>query len=381
MPDLHIKNDKPELNNWYQIANEAAIDSPALLFYKDRIQYNIKKMIDTVGDVERLMVHIKTNKTPEVVQMLLKEGITKFKCATIAEAEMTAMADGKYIVIAHQLVGPKIDRLIQLRKLYPDVFIASLLDDKANAILHNQRFAAANLTAAVFIDVNNGMDRSGHPVNEALLELYQFVDNQTNLNLYGLHVYDGHLRDADFEERKKKINSDFTSVNDFITKIENAGLPKPMVIAGGTPAFTSHALHDGIYCSPGTCVLWDWGYGDQLQEQEFEHAALILTRIISKPTPGIVTIDMGHKAIAAENPIHKRIRFLNLSDYELISQSEEHGVLKVNNWDALKVGDVLYGIPYHICPTVNLYEEAQVVENGNVSDTWQVLARRRKITV
>ncbi len=366
---------------WYQLSNEAEIDSPALLFYKDRIRHNIEKMIATAGSAERLMVHIKTNKTLEVVQMLLAAGITQFKCATIAEAEMTAMAGGKYIVVAHQLVGPKIDRLIQLRKLYPDVFIASLLDDTENAILHNQRFAAANIVADVFIDVNNGMNRSGHPVNESLFELYQFIYNQPNIHLHGLHVYDGHLRDANFDERKKKIDAGFISVNDFITKIENSDLPKPIIIAGGTPAFTSHAVRAEVYCSPGTCVLWDWGYGDQLQEQDFEHAALILTRVISKPASGIVAIDMGHKAIAAENPIDKRIRFLNLPDYELISQSEEHGVVKVKNWDAVKVGDVLYGIPYHVCPTVNLYEEAQVVENGVVRETWQVLARRRRITI
>ncbi|TAG55540.1 MAG: D-TA family PLP-dependent enzyme, partial [Runella slithyformis] len=104
-------------------------------------------------------------------------------------------------------------------------------------------------------------------------------------------------------------------------------------------------------------------------------------RIVSKPTAGIVTIDMGHKAVSAENPIDKRIRFLNLTDYELISQSEEHGVLKVSDWDSLKVGQVLYGVPYHICPTVNLYEEMQVIENNTATQTWQITARKRKISV
>lgn len=369
------------MKNWYKLSNESQIDSPALLFYKERIQHNIEKMLATAHDTERLMVHIKTNKTPEIVQMLLAAGVNKFKCATIAEAEMTAMAGGKYIVIAHQLVGYKIDRLIALRKLYPAIFIASLLDDTENVLLHNQRFKEAGLIADVFLDVNNGMNRSGHSVNEALLELYQLVHNQSNLTLHGLHVYDGHLRDGNFEMRKEKIDADFTSVNNFSIKIEKAGLPKPIIIAGGTPAFTSHATRAEVYCSPGTCVLWDWGYGDQLQEQDFEYAALILTRVISKPTTGIITIDMGHKAIAAENPIDKRILFLNLADYELISQSEEHGVLRVKNWNVIKVGDVLYGVPYHICPTVNLYEEAQVVENEQVTETWQVLARRRRINI
>jgi D-serine deaminase-like pyridoxal phosphate-dependent protein len=97
----------------------------------------------------------------------------------------------------------------------------------------------------------------------------------------------------------------------------------------------------------------------------------------------LVAIDLGHKAVAAENPIDKRVQLFNAPDYELLSQSEEHGVLRVSDedWEKVKVGDVFYGVPYHICPTVNLYEEAQVVENRKVTETWQVLARRRKISV
>ncbi|MDX1941336.1 MAG: D-TA family PLP-dependent enzyme [Saprospiraceae bacterium] len=368
-------------NFWYQLANESEVDSPTLLVYKDRVQYNIQKMIDIIGNPERLMVHIKTNKTPEILQMLLAAGITRFKCATVAEAEMAAIAGAKYIVIAHQLVGPKIERLIQLRKLYPEVFIASLLDDHKNIIIHNDLFKKANLIADIFIDINNGMDRSGHPVNKKLIELYQFTYNQSNIHLHGLHVYDGHLRDRDFSERKDKIDSGFETVHNLTENIEKSGLPTPLIIAGGTPAFTSHATRAEVYCSPGTCVLWDWGYGDQLSEQNFEHAALILTRVISKPAPGIITIDLGHKAVAAENPIDKRIRFLNLHDYELISQSEEHGVLKVKNWEDIKIGDAFYGVPYHICPTVNLYEEMQVINDGKATETWQVVGRKRKITV
>jgi 3-hydroxy-D-aspartate aldolase len=333
-----------------------------------------------------LFVHIKTHKTPEIVAMLLDAGITKFKCATIAEAEMVAMAGGKFLIIAHQLVGPKIERLVKLRKRYPDVTIASLVDNADTAQETNDIFADNDLIANVFVDVNNGMNRSGFPLNNQIFDFYQSLTQQyTHLRCYGLHVYDGHERSPDFEERKSKLDMGFVGVNELLTKIKKAGLPNPMVVAGGTPAFTSHIARvnevNNLCYSPGTCVLWDWGYGDALLEQPFVYAALVLTRVVSKPTEGIVTIDMGHKAIAAENTIEKRIRFLNLTDYELVSQSEEHGVLKVKNWNDIKVGQVLYGVPYHICPTVNLYEEMQVVENKSVIDTWQVLARRRKINI
>lgn len=372
---------------WYTITNEAEIDSPSLLLYKARVATNIQKMIQMAGGTDWLFVHVKTNKTPEIVQMMLEAGISKFKCATIAEAEMVCIAGGKFVVIAHQLVGPKINRLVALCQKYPDVMIASLVDNQLTAQQTNAIFAAHNLTANLFLDVNNGMDRSGISLYsiEAVSELYQYLLSQSNLRCYGLHVYDGHVRDAEFAARKQKLDTGFEGIKDLLSLIKKAGLPNPLVIAGGTPAFTPHIARvtdiNNLCFSPGTCVLWDWGYGDTLQEQPFKYAALVMTRVISKPTVGIITIDMGHKAIAAENPINKRVRFLNLSDYELISQSEEHGVLRVKDWENMQVGDVLYGVPYHICPTVNLYDEMQVVENNSVVETWQIVGRKRKLTV
>ena len=46
-----------------------------------------------------------------------------------------------------------------------------------------------------------------------------------------------------------------------------------------------------------------------------------------------------------------------------------------------KTGDVLYGIPYHVCPTVALYERLIAVENGVVTGEWKVLARARRISL
>src|SRR5690606_1236911 len=125
--------------------------------------------------------------------------------------------------------------------------------------------------------------------------------------------------------------------------------------------------------------LWDWGYGEKLVEQDFKPAALLVCRVISRPTEGIITVDLGHKAVAPENPIEKRVKFLNLEDYELRSQSEEHGVIQIKDWDAWKVGDVLCGSPCPICPTISLHAEVSLIENGTKTDVWEITARRRKL--
>ena len=371
-------------NVWFKIENEQLLDTPSLLIFKDRVQHNILEMLKIAGSADRLIPHVKTYKMAEVVQMQLQAGISKFKAATIAEAEMTASAGAKFVLIAHQLVGAKIARLVALAQKFPNVYFASLVDCEEVANELNRAFASSGLVANVFIDVNNAMNRSGLEVDNELFNFYETLAKQEqypNVHCKGLHIYDGNFRQPDFEARKQAIDTAFEPVDKLLERIKNASLPVPMLVCGGTPAFTTHALRTQAYCSPGTCLISDWGYGESLTEQRFEWAGILLMRIISKPKKDYITLDLGHKAVASENPLDKRVKFLNLSDYQFISQSEEHLVLEVKDWENIKVGQMIYGVPYHICPTINLYEEVYVVENKEITSTWEVVARKRKISV
>ena len=83
------------MSEWFEISNAGDVPSPALLLYPDRIRENIRRMIRVAGGTSRLRPHIKTHKLAELVRMQIEEGINKFKCATIAEAEMAAGAGAK----------------------------------------------------------------------------------------------------------------------------------------------------------------------------------------------------------------------------------------------------------------------------------------------
>jgi D-serine deaminase-like pyridoxal phosphate-dependent protein len=115
---------------------------------------------------------------------------------------------------------------------------------------------------------------------------------------------------------------------------------------------------------------------------DFECAAFLLTRIISKPGKDRLCLDLGHKAVAAEKPIAKRAWFPDLSEARPLLQSEEHFVLECPNAEDFSVGDALLAVPWHICPTVALHHEAHLVRDGKVSgETWKVVARNRKLTI
>ena len=365
--------------NWYTIENIDDIDSPALVIYKERVNENIRLLTTMAEDVGQLRPHVKTNKIAEVCRMMMNHGITKFKCATIAEAEMLAMINAPDVLLAYQPIGPKVLRLLELAKAYPSTHFSCITDDFRAANNISDLFSDNDMVLDVYIDLNTGMNRTGIRPQHAL-QLFEIIESFAGIRVVGLHAYDGHIRDKDLVKRKEKSDEAFEQVVQLAKSIEAIG-KKPMnIVVGGTPTFPTHTHRQNVECSPGTFVFWDWGYNNNLPDEPFIFAALVIARIISIPDADTICVDLGHKSVAAENPF-PRVNFLNLPGAEPIGQSEEHLILRVPDTSLFSAGDVLYGVPVHICPTVALYEKAFVAENKNITDEWRVIARDRKINI
>ena len=362
--------------NWFEIKNIKELDSPALVVFPERVKHNIKLAIDMIGDVSRLRPHIKTNKSPDVAKLMLNAGITKFKCATIAEAEMLAQCKAPDVLLAYQPLGPKLNRFISLIKKYPATKFSCLTDNIAAATEQALAFSAENITVPVYFDLNVGMNRTGIAPDENAVALFDHCKTLKGISVFGLHAYDGHIREVDFEAKKKKCDEAFALVEKL-----NEKLKLLTIIMGGSPAFSVHCKRKNIECSPGTFAYWDKGYTDLCPEQKFLPAIVLVTRIISLPSPNKICTDLGHKSVAAENEITRRVFFLNAEGLKPVGQSEEHLVLETNEHHSYKVGDIFYGLPYHVCPTVALYERVFTIENGKVTGEWKTVSRDRKLTV
>jgi D-serine deaminase-like pyridoxal phosphate-dependent protein len=367
-------------SRWYEIANVAEIPSPALLVYLDRVDDNIRDMVAVAGSVERLRPHVKTHKLPEIVRRQRVLGIEKYKCATIAEAEMLAECGSRDVLLAYQPVGPNINRLWQLAARYRQTTFSALVDDERVARALSDAFDGTGLTMELLVDVDSGMHRSGIAPDGAAEALYATLGRLPGIVPGGLHTYDGHIRDADVAARTAASDAAFGPVARLADRLEAAGLPVPRIVAGGTPTFPVHARRTGVELSPGTCVFWDAGYGSQLADLPFRPAALVLTRVVSRPGSHRLCLDLGHKAVASENP-HPRVQFLNLPDATAVMHSEEHLVVETPHAGRFAVGDACYGVPWHICPTVSLYGEAVVVDRHRAAGRWRVVARERALAV
>ena len=367
--------------DWYTITNEADIPSPTVLIYPDRIRANLRRMIDWAGPagVDRLRPHVKTHKIPQIIQLKLEAGISKFKASTIAEAEMTAAAGGRDILIAYQQVGPNIHRLIQLIKTFPKTKFSTIVDAPSIADQLNEAASAAGISLQVFVDVNVGMNRTGVSLTDAA-DLYRHIDDLAAIESAGLHAYDGHLHLRDESQLRVEAERAFAPVWELRDALRAEGRSVPSVVGCGTPTSKFMAEQHEIEISAGTSVLWDAGQPTFSPPVEIENAAILLARVISRPTAETLCIDLGHKAVASEmSP--PRVKLFGLEDAEHVLHSEEHLVLRSGSAGDYPVGTVLYGVPYHVCPTMALHSEVWCVQNRAAQERWPVVARSRRLTL
>lgn len=327
---------------------------------------------------EKLRPHVKTHKMSEVVKLHFKYGITKFKCSTIAESEMVAQCGGKDVLLAMQPVDVQIDRFFKMADHYPDTQF-SILVDSPDVIKILERKAIQNQRiAGLWLDINNGMNRTGILPDKKAIQLYHDLSGMSCFTMRGLHVYDGHIHDKLLIDRNARCENDFQPVNLLIQEIIHAGLKSPEIVAGGTPTFPFHAVRENTETSPGTCVLWDQGYSEQFPDLDFLHAATLLIRVVSKPNRNLLCLDLGHKAIAAEMP-HPRVKLHDIHVDSFTNHSEEHMVIETKDAEKYLPGDVIYGVPWHICPTVPRYPTAYIVRAGRIEGEWKIDARDRII--
>jgi D-serine deaminase-like pyridoxal phosphate-dependent protein len=366
--------------NWYTINDVENLDTPALVIYPDRVAKNVSLLKSMIDNVSRLRPHAKTNKCKEATLLMLEAGIIKFKCATIAEAEMLGMCKAPDVLLAYQPVGPKLERFVKLIKTYPGTKYSCLVDNIAAARNISEAAIKNNIQIDVYIDLNVGQNRTGI-VSSLALQLYVDCQALHGIKLIGLHAYDGHLHDVDLKIRTQKCNEAFEPVSKLQHDIMKKGYPELVIIAGGSPTFPIHAKRKNIECSPGTFIYWDRGYSLLCAEQPFLTAALVVSRVMSLPDKTKLCLDVGHKSVSAENELGKRIYFLNAPELQMVGQSEEHLVVDAGGGHNYKVGDIMYGLPYHVCPTVALYERAITIEDNKINGEWRNIARDRKINI
>ncbi len=366
--------------DWYKLQDSSHLLSPCLLVYPEIIRRNVAASIRIAGDPERLRPHVKTHKTPQIVHMALDQGITKHKCATLAEAAMLAECGVPDVLVAYPVVGPAIEKLIDLIEQFPNTQFRAVVDNQAVLTQLNGALRRREQTVDVLVDLDTGMHRTGLEAGPAAIELYRRLTQLDHVTAGGFHVYDGQNHQPKLADRQQAVAQLLAPVRAMVAELALIGIRIPRLVCGGTPTFPVFAGLDDehIECSPGTCFLSDFNYGrDYADLTGIAHAAVLFSRVISRCGPNRLTLDLGYKAVAADQPAGRRCSVLNIPDAKEVGHSEEHLVIETAQAEQFQIGDAVYALPAHICPTVALHSHLQVVTHGAIVDSWQVTARDR----
>ncbi|NMD37997.1 MAG: D-TA family PLP-dependent enzyme [Christensenellaceae bacterium] len=362
------------------------LDTPVVIIDKDIMMSNIKFMQDYANRKGvALRPHTKTHKIPEISLLCEAAGAKGITVAKVGEAEVMAAAGLKDIFIANEIVGEeKFKRII---KLAETIDISFGLDSIEQANLINKAFEGVK-PAEVVIEIEVGENRSGMLEEDEFINLLNHLkDNCPNINLRGVFSHDGSSYNAkDIEECKEIHLTAQKRTLQFVEIAKGMGYNFSVVSIGSTPSmlFDFPILEGVTEIRPGTYVLMDASMSAAYGNLDMA-AVTVLATVISRPTAERVILDVGAKGITMQTRTKgitavKGMGIIkNFDDVHIFDVFDEHAIIYNKKFrDTVRVGDKVEIIPVHVCPMMNLYNKAYVVQNGEVIDEY-VIAGRGKL--
>ena len=363
----------------YRVLDSDPVLTPALIVYPEAITSNIQCTLNLLdGYADRWRTHIKTAKLNFTLRVMLDRGVRNFKCATTLELHEACHSGATDVLVAYPVMAANARRVHEISRQFPEVAISVLVEHEEQI----RQWRGSRI--GIFLDINPGMNRTGieQTSRQRALDLSRAA-KQVGLEFRGLHYYDGQFGSVDEPERTRSAHAGYDRLMELVRELEHAGVQVPEIVTAGTPALpcslSYNAFRSGKFIhrvSPGTIVYNDATSLAQLPPlYGYAPAALVLTRVVSQPHPGIVTCDAGHKAVSADAGVPTCV-VVDHPELTPIGPSEEHLPLAVKEGAlAPRIGDLLYLLPRHVCPTINNFDAALIVRNGRIESVEKVSAR------
>ena len=366
----------------YRIADVEQVLTPALAIYPEIVDSNIRTTIDLLGgDANRWRPHVKTAKIASVMRRFLDHGVTNFKCSTTLELLTLCEIGATDMLIAYPLAGANARRVIAIAEAFPQAQISALVENR------EQIRSWVGSRAGLFIDVNPGMDRTGiwHERVDEIVQLARAIQS-AGLGFRGLHFYDGHLSKYDYAEREQVAHGGYDQLMRIVAAFDRSAIHVAEVVTAGTPAFPCTLSYSPFTdvafvhrASPGTVVYGDCTSLAQLPaEYNYRPAAVVVSTVVSHPAQARITCDAGHKTVSADAGA-PTCAVLGRPDLLASRPSEEHLPIDVAEGSAVPdIGETLYLVPRHVCPTVNNFDHAILVSRGRIQSVERITARGRE---
>ena len=364
----------------YRVSGIDDVLTPALVVYPEFVASNIAQTLRLLGgDADRWRVHIKTAKLSYTLHTLVDRGITNFKCATTLELLMACQSGAADVLVAYPVMGANARRVREIADQFRQVRVSVLAENEDQV----RQWQGSPL--GVFLDINPGMNRTGVEQSNAkkVVGLARTIAEH-GLEFCGLHYYDGQYGGMEERERTVAAHAGYDRLLQLVDELQRAGMRVPEVITAGTPTFPCSLAYQGFRragfihrCSPGTVVYHDATSLRELpRDYGYMPAVLVVTRVVSRPQEGIITCDAGHKSVSADAGVPTCL-VVGHPELTPLGPSEEHLPMKAASAGP-EVGEELYLLPRHVCPTVNNFDCALLVRDGHIEAIEKVSARGRE---
>jgi D-serine deaminase-like pyridoxal phosphate-dependent protein len=362
--------------------SRARLQTPVLVIDRDRLDANIATMQALVAaHGVALRPHGKTHKSVDIARRQLAAGAVGLCCAKIGEAEAFADAGITGLLITSPVAAPgALQRLAALAGRSPGLM--AVVDHPGVVARLDAELAAADARLDVLIDIDPGLHRTGVASIADALALAQAIAVAPTLTLRGVQFYCGMQQHVESYAARRDAIIERTTYLQTIVAALAAGHAVDIITGSGTGTHRID-LEIGVFTElqAGSYVFMDRQYLDcELTDDAvmpFATALFVDARVVSANHPGLVTIDAGIKSLSTDGGTPGVVAGAPV-DSRFVFMGDEHGALVAPGIESrLGPGDaVTLSVP-HCDPTVNLYDNFHVVEDGRLVAIWPVSARGR----
>src|SRR5690348_2673944 len=184
------------------------VETPVAVIDLDRLDANLKRLqsyVDSHG-IE-LWPHTKTHKSPEIGLRQLELGAAGLTVAKTGEAEVFQEAGAGAILVHYPPFGTdKWERLADIAASGVDLTVA--VDSVAPAEGLADALSRRGLQAALLVELDVGLHRTGQPSAARALAVAQELSRLPAVEVAGISCYPGHIRPehADLRERLTAVD-------------------------------------------------------------------------------------------------------------------------------------------------------------------------------
>jgi len=256
------------------------------------------------------------------------------------------------VLVAYPLVKAKLPRLRELAKKRRVKVAADSVE------------VARDLEGIeTLVEIDVGVGRTGVQSPEQAVEVAKACSD-----FRGIFYWPSWLDEEGFRAACAKIDA-------VLDAVSAAGFEAQIVSGGSTPgASKTPLIPQTTEIRPGTYVFYDASSLEAKICDEADCALRVLTTVVSTSVPGQCVIDAGSKTLSSDQTVGPGTygHFIE-RQWTVRKLNEEHGYVEIHG--PARVGEKVWLVPSHVCPTVNLHDEIWHGRGGRVEGSWKVAAR------